>query len=194
MKSFKFKLEPVLNLRKKKVDEELSKLGLVVGEINRLKNEIDENNQRIQDEFISYDKQIHEGSNLSYIRLFDTYIKGLYNKNEHLENEIDGHQEQLDEARHNVMNAKKDAEVIEIIKNKKIEEFEDMLRRSERYELEEINNALYERNKKGQRNEAKESIRKAHKTSKDKETKSVDKKPKSQYEQLLEYTKPKKKF
>ena len=86
MKKFKFNLDTVLRLRKKDVDEETRKLALVVGKINRLKNEVQDNRKAISyenDNFTSYVRD-----DISYLRIFDNYIKTLYLHNEYLQKQV----------------------------------------------------------------------------------------------------------
>jgi flagellar biosynthesis chaperone FliJ len=86
MKKFKFNLETVLRLRKKDVDEETRKLAVVVGKINRLKNEVQDNRKAISyenDHFSSYVRD-----DISYLRIFDNYIKTLYLQNEYLQKQV----------------------------------------------------------------------------------------------------------
>jgi hypothetical protein len=53
MKKFKYNLETVLRIRNRAVDEETRKLALVVGKINRLKNEVQDNRNAISYENLS---------------------------------------------------------------------------------------------------------------------------------------------
>ncbi len=191
MKAFKFRLESVLHLRKNKVNQEIAGLSEVVGEINKLKVDIERNTSDIQKEYLGYDKQILEGNSLYYLRIFDNYIKGLQNKNDQLEKEIESHHEELEEARRKVLEARKEAEVLEIIKKKQQDIYEDKLRRQERYELEEINHALHEKQKKEANNEHQRN-HKEPLPKEDKKVKPVIEKPKSQYDQLMDFVKPKK--
>ena len=83
MKKFEFDLETVLELRKIKVDEELKKLSIIVGHLNRLQNEIKDNNRIIQNSTIRY-----SGSEIKTLRLLEGYIKGLNIQNENLQKAI----------------------------------------------------------------------------------------------------------
>ena len=81
MKKFQFNLETVLRIRQIKVDEELKKLSIIVGNLNKLQNEINENNRIIQTSTIRY-----SGSDIKTLKLFEGYIKSLYIQNENLNN------------------------------------------------------------------------------------------------------------
>lgn len=137
MKKFKFKLEVVHKLRKRKVDDEIRKLSFVVGNINKLGHEIDENRKSIQkstDSFVSI-----VGQDINYLRIFDSYVKSLNLQNEHLQKNIEEQQENLEQARQSVLEARKDAEIIEVLKKKKYQEFYDRILRIERAEEDEAN-------------------------------------------------------
>jgi flagellar export protein FliJ len=137
MKKFKFKLEVVQKLRERKVDEEIRKLSIVVGNINKLKNIITENNKSIQNSIDSFTSIV--GEDINYLRIFDTYIKSLNLQNEYLQKNIEEQQENLEEARQKVISARKEVKVIEILKEKKYKEFYEHMLRLERAEEDEVN-------------------------------------------------------
>lgn len=137
MKKFKFKLEIVHNLRKRKVDDEIRKLSMVVGNINKLNHEIDDNKKSIQkstDSFVSI-----VGQDINYLRIFDAYIKSLNLQNDYLLQDIEEQKEDLEEARQKVIYARKEAEIIEVLRKKKYKEFYDRVLRMERSEEDEAN-------------------------------------------------------
>ena len=143
MKKFEFDLETVLELRKIKVDEELKKLSIIVGHLNRLQNEIKDNNRIIQNSTIRY-----SGSEIKTLRLLEGYIKGLNIQNENLQKAILQQQGILDEARQRVIAVERDAEVLEILKRDAWKEYHDRLLKQERIEEEEVTNSEFNRRRK----------------------------------------------
>jgi flagellar protein FliJ len=188
MKKFEFDLETVLELRKIKVDEELKKLSIIVGNLNKLQNEIKDNNRIIQTSTVRY-----SGSDIKTLRLFEGYIKGLYIQNENLQKAMLKQQEILDEARKRVIEVERDAEVLEILKRDAWKEYHDKLLKQERNEEEEVTNSEFNR----RRRESEEKTRTTTVKVKKRVTKikpSQDK-TKTEYEKLMEYAeslKPKK--
>lgn len=137
MKKFKFNLEAVQKLRKRKVEEKIRELSLVVGEVNKLSNEIRENNLAIQktvDRFINV-----IGAEIHYLRIVDNYIKLLNIKNEQLQEDIQAQNENLNNAIQKVIEARKEEEIIEILRKKKYQEYYDRMLRFERSEEDEAN-------------------------------------------------------
>lgn len=135
MKKFKFELETVLRLKRRKVDEETRKLSSVVGKINRLKNEVLDNRKAIayeNEKFPSYIK-----NDISYLRIFDNYIKTLYLQNENLQKQMNEEDDSLKSAIKSVVDARKDTELIEVIKKKRLSDYHARILRAERSEEDE---------------------------------------------------------
>ncbi|HMV76462.1 MAG TPA: hypothetical protein PL048_24550 [Leptospiraceae bacterium] len=184
MKKFKFSLETVMKLRKLKVDEEIRNLSVVVGNINRLNNEIRENTKEISDSVSTFPDLVK--SDMKYLKMFDGYIKGLTLKNEQLQRSVSEQDHFLEEARQKVILARKDAEIIEIIKRKRHEEFRQKMFRAIRHEEDERNRLDQMEDRRNlkyadkDKDDSKPSVQKQKKQ-------KVSEKPKSDYEKLLEY-------
>lgn len=188
MKKFQFNLETVLRIRQIKVDEELKKLSIIVGNLNKLQNEISENNRIIQNSTTRY-----TGSDIKTLRLFEGYIKSLYLQNENLNRSMLEQQSNLNEARQRVIEVKKDAEVLEILKRKAQNEYHERLLKQERTEEEEVTNSEFERRR--MENEEKNSTTHVKIKKRIKKIKPSENKVKTEYDKLLEYAeslKPKK--
>jgi flagellar FliJ protein len=137
MKKFKFKLQIIHDLRKRKVEEEIRNLSVVVGNINKLQNDIKDNNTQIAKS--TQDFRAIIGQDLNYLRIFDSYVKSLNLQNEILETRIAEKEEELEEARQKLVSARKDSEVIEIIRKNRYKEYYDKIIRNERVEEDEAN-------------------------------------------------------
>ncbi|MBP9887275.1 MAG: hypothetical protein KBF93_13315 [Leptospiraceae bacterium] len=188
MKKFKFNLETVLRIRQIKVDEELKKLSIIVGNLNKLQNEISENNRIIHNSTVRY-----SGSDIKTLRLFEGYIKSLYLQNENLNKAMSQQQNILNEARQRVIEVKKDAEVLEILKRNAANEYHEKLLKQERTEEEEVTNSEFERRR--MENEEKVSTTNVTIKKRIKKIKPSENKVKTEYEKLMEYAeslKPKK--
>ncbi len=137
MKKFKFKLQTIHDLRKRKVEEEIRNLSVVVGNINKLQNDINDNNTQIAKS--TQDFRAIIGQDLNYLRIFDSYVKSLNLQNEILETRIAEKEDELEDARQKLVNARKDSEVIEIIRKNRYKEYYDKIIRNERVEEDEAN-------------------------------------------------------
>ncbi|MBK6604950.1 MAG: hypothetical protein IPG24_05550 [Leptospiraceae bacterium] len=188
MKKFQFNLETVLRIRQIKVDEELKKLSIIVGNLNKLQNEINENNRIIQTSTIRY-----SGSDIKTLKLFEGYIKSLYIQNENLNKSMAEQQTILNEARQRVIAVKKDAEVLEILKRNALEEYHEKMLKQERNEEEEVTNSEFDRRRR--ENEENTGTTTVKIKKRVKKVKSTSGKAKTEYEKLMEYAeslKPKK--
>jgi flagellar biosynthesis chaperone FliJ len=187
MKKFKFNLETVLRIKNRAVDEETRKLALVVGKINRLKNEVQENRNAISyenDKFTSY-----VSDDIGYLRVFENYIKTLYLQNENLKKQVSEQDGVLQEAIDSVVVARKSSELLEIIKQKRLSEYHERVIRSERSEEDEESQKDYLADRRGLQNVVpdKEPITITHNHKR--KVKSSKNQPKNEYEKIMEYVK-----
>ena len=187
MKKFKFNLDTVLRLRKKDVDEETRKLALVVGKINRLKNEVQDNRKAISyenDNFTSYVRD-----DISYLRIFDNYIKTLYLQNEYLQKQVSEQDGVLKEAIDSVVEAKKKSEILEVLKNKRLLDYQERILRSERSEEDEENQKDYLADRRSLRNVIPDQESKPVVQRIKRKIKPTKDKPKNDYEKVMDYYK-----
>jgi flagellar protein FliJ len=187
MKKFKFNLETVLRIKKRSVDEETRKLALVVGKINRLKNEVQENRNAIayqNDKFKTY-----VSDDIGYLRVFENYIKTLYLQNENLKKQVSEQDGVLREAIDSVVVARKNAELLEIIKQKRLSEYHDRIIRSERSEEDEESQKDYLADRRNLRYDIpnQEPYATIHKPKR--KVKLNKDQPKNEYEKVMEYVK-----
>jgi flagellar protein FliJ len=187
MKKFKFNLETVLRLRKKDVDEETRKLAVVVGKINRLKNEVQDNRKAISyenDHFSSYVRD-----DISYLRIFDNYIKTLYLQNEYLQKQVSEQDGVLKEAIDSVIEAKKKSELLEVLKNKRLLDYQERILRSERSEEDEENQKDFLADRRSLHNVIPDQESKPVVQRNKRKIKPTKDKPKNDYEKVMEYYK-----
>ncbi len=187
MKKFKFNLETVLRLRKKDVDEETRKLAIVVGKINRLKNEVQDNRKAItyeNEKFTSY-----VSDDISYLRIFDNYIKTLYLQNEYLQKQVSEQDGVLKEAIDSVIEAKKKSELLEVLKNKRLLDYQERILRSERSEEDEENQKDFLADRRSLHNVIPDQESKPVVQRIKKKIKPTKDKPKNDYEKVMDYYK-----
>ena len=187
MKKFKFNLETVLRIKNRAVDEETRKLALVVGKINRLKNEVQENRNAISyenDKFTTY-----VSDDIGYLRVFENYIKTLYLQNENLKKQVSEQDGVLKEAIDSVVVARKSSELLEIIKQKRLSEYHERVIRSERSEEDEESQKDYLADRRSLRDVIpdKEPSTIAHNHKR--KVKPNKNQPKNEYEKIMEYVK-----
>ncbi|MDX1960610.1 MAG: hypothetical protein SFU98_18710 [Leptospiraceae bacterium] len=187
MKGFKFNLATVQKLRERKVEEEIRKLSLIAGRVNKLAMDISENQKLIQEAYKNFAKDI--SYDINYLRVYDGYIKGLNRQNEQLQRTIESEDEILNEARAKLNEARKEAEVIEIIKRKREKEFRERIFRSERMEEDDLNSKDYLLDKRKLKYEdaIPQTLEQAAKPKLKKNDSSGKKEQKSGYELLKDY-------
>ena len=181
MKKFKFNLETVLKIRKLAVDKEIKNLSLVAGSMNKIQNEISQNQKNIHSTSAKYSV-----TDLKNLKLYENYFKGLTLQNESLLVKLKEQESALFEAREKLLVVEKEMKVIEVIKERKLKEFHDRLIKLENLEEEDQTNKLHQRKMEEEQNEESATISKPipiHKT----KPRSDKDKPKTEYEKLLEF-------
>ncbi|PJZ70042.1 flagellar export protein FliJ [Leptospira perolatii] len=135
MKRFRFALEPVLRLRKIKEDQKLEELAKLVAEVNRRRFEIEENENRIR---TTSSAPLSADANLKDYSYLQTYMRQLLTRNSELESEIGTFDQPIESKRKEVTDARKDRRVMELLKEKKYEQFLKGYKKRERITAEEV--------------------------------------------------------
>ncbi|MCG6151889.1 flagellar export protein FliJ [Leptospira bandrabouensis] len=139
MKRFRFSLETVLKLRGWREEEEIRRLSLVVSKLNALIGEKDTNEREIESSYEAILNSSKVGTSLSDYLSIEQYIQGLIRRNEELESRIATQNEEVNLVRKDVMVARMNKKVIEVLKDKRFAEWKKKRNRSERREVEEFN-------------------------------------------------------
>ncbi|XDD43575.1 flagellar export protein FliJ [Leptospira sp. WS60.C2] len=139
MKRFRFSLETVLKLRGLKEEEEIRRLSLVVSKLNSLISEKETNEKEIESSYEAILSSSKVGTSLSDYLSIEQYIKGLIRRNEELDQRIANQNEEVNLVRKDVMVARMNKKVIEVLKDKRFGEWKKKRNRMERREVEEFN-------------------------------------------------------
>lgn len=133
MKKFKFNLEPVLKVRKHKVDNAKNELAKVLAEKQKRQNLIDENLNEI--------KQLQNKGAISDI----TFLQNRFNRiqllemnNQKIQHEIDNIIEIENLRRRELTNLMRDEKVIEKLKDKKKADYNYKINKEENEFIDEI--------------------------------------------------------
>ena len=133
-------MEPLLKIRKFQEKQEFSKYGRVLGEINKHTQKIMETRE-LKSEFTDLErKRMKEG----YFNLSDKNLAGQYYGNLskviiHAEKEIDSRKEESETLRKIAEKARQRRKILEILKEKKYNEYQLELKKLEYKELDEFN-------------------------------------------------------
>lgn len=139
MKRFRFSLETVLKLRGWREEEEIRRLSLVVSKLNSLIGEKDSNEKEIESSYEAILASSKVGTSLSDYLSIEQYIQGLMRRNEELEERIRSQNDEVNLVRKDVMVARMNKKVIEVLKDKRFAEWKKKRNRMERREVEEFN-------------------------------------------------------
>ncbi|MBL0955311.1 flagellar export protein FliJ [Leptospira levettii] len=139
MKRFRFSLETVLKLRGLKEEEEIRRLSVVVSKLNSLISEKENNEKEIESSYEAILSSAKVGTSLSDYLSIEQYIKGLIRRNEELDHRISNQTDEVNLVRKDVMVARMNKKVIEVLKDKRFLEWKKKRNRMERREVEEFN-------------------------------------------------------
>lgn len=139
MKRFRFSLETVLKLRGWREEEEIRRLSLVVSKLNSLIGEKDSNEKEIESSYEAILASSKVGTSLSDYLSIEQYIQDLMRRNEELEERIRTQNDEVNLVRKDVMVARMNKKVIEVLKDKRFAEWKKKRNRMERREVEEFN-------------------------------------------------------
>ncbi|MCG9875681.1 MAG: flagellar export protein FliJ [Leptospiraceae bacterium] len=137
MKKFQFRLDPLIVIRKRKEDEEIRNLSVIVSEVNKLNSEKNSLEQEIQSISENISKNIKKGISIQDYYEYSDINRTLGLKISSIEQEINGKQPDLDMARMRVDLARKEKKILEILRENSLSEYKKKLRKVEKVELEE---------------------------------------------------------
>jgi len=143
-KKFKFKLEPILKIKTKKVEESKNSLNIVVRSRYEKENEIETLNE-VKKDFISCPQITTKAADMQAVKDYVNNINFQIQKKENEKIkllEIESHR------RDRLNEAMKEEKVVVKLKEKKIEEYQKELNREESSFLDEVGTNQYIKNKK----------------------------------------------
>lgn len=137
MKKFQFRLDPLIVIRKRKEDEEIRNLSVIVSEVNKLNSEKNSLEQEIQSISENISKNIKKGISIQDYYEYSDINRTLGLKINSIEQEINAKKPDLDMARMRVDLARKEKKILEILRENSLSEYKKKLRKVEKVELEE---------------------------------------------------------
>jgi len=146
MKKFRFRLQPLLALKKQREDEKKRVVGDLLSEINQHQQEALEMAGAIKSEGEKL-KQQHQQRRIDlewmgHYRIYVQHLQTAISKRIAMVAQI---QQRLTEAREELAQAAKEAKILEKLKEKQQQQHEKQLRRRETIEQDEIATNLYRR-------------------------------------------------
>ncbi|TGK00733.1 flagellar export protein FliJ [Leptospira semungkisensis] len=134
MKRFRFRLEPVLRLKKIQEDQKLKELSELVAQVNVRKSEIDGNEERIR---TLSSTELAGATDLREYSYLQTYMRQLLTRNTELESEIRSFDEPVEKKRSEVSEARKEKKVLELLKENRLKDYMHAYHKAERTRAEE---------------------------------------------------------
>ncbi|HNY12476.1 MAG TPA: flagellar export protein FliJ [Candidatus Wallbacteria bacterium] len=141
MKKFKFKLDPVLNLRKKEEDAIAQELALVQAERLRILNIIGNLDREIQSQYLIIKDTYANSIDINVIRMATQYLKSLKTRKVAAEADVKKKDEEILKIKDRLAEAMKKRKIIEKLKENKFEQYRDEFNKSDNITMDEMNNS-----------------------------------------------------
>jgi len=141
MKKFKFKLDPVLNLRKKEEEAIAQELAVVQAARLRIVTLIAGIESEIQSQYIIIKDTYANSIDINIIRLATQYLKSLKARKASAEEEVKKKDEEILKIKERLADAMKKRKIIEKLKENKFEQYRDEFNKNDNLDMDEINNS-----------------------------------------------------
>lgn len=135
---FTFTLEEVLQHRKRIQEEMQKKFTDAKTNMHKLMNDLEELEQEKKNQMIEWGKEIRKGFNFNLQEIYLVYIEQLEEKIELKNKELEQAKQLFIEAQNKLMIALKDHEVLEELKKKELQKYNESVKREELKILSEI--------------------------------------------------------
>lgn len=147
MKKFRFRLEPILNLRKIQEDQKKREVGTLLAEISRQQNEALALAELIRQQGGIMKQQFITGSvDVNWIASYQGYVSSTQRQIAGKIENVNQIQKKLISARGELAKAAQQTKIMEKLRQKKKDRFDYQLRRQENEQADELaNNAFYQR-------------------------------------------------
>jgi flagellar FliJ protein len=146
-KKFRFSLEALLKLRTLEEERAMQELGKVIEKMNQAKQKVKE----LEDQYNAEVKKFSEYSRMATYTLFYQSFERFLNRIENLKKQTEVYvqslQPELEEKRQKLIEARKNKKILEILKEKRWEEYKNKLKKQETKELFELNQKLLKETK-----------------------------------------------
>lgn len=141
MKKFKFKLDPVLNLRKKEEEAIAQELAVVQSERLKILNIIETIESGIQSQYLIIKDTYANSIDINVIRLATQYLKSLKTRKADAEIEVKKKDEEILKIKDRLAEAMKKRKIIEKLKENKFEQYREEFNKNDNFIMDEINNS-----------------------------------------------------
>ncbi len=139
MKKYKFKLEPLLKIRKLHEEKCKMEIGRLRVQITNLKNEIVKHREDIQEIYDFQEMALAEGISAQELSMHPYFVDGKKANIELLQREIRDLEEEVDEKFQELIQLRADVKVVEKMKEKDYTNFKKDIKKKEFNNIEELN-------------------------------------------------------
>lgn len=138
MKKFRFSLETVQKVRKKKEDEALREFGQAQRELQKEFMEKRRIENQLDDSLLRREKYADQGANAHLFSLEESFIQGLKQNIENADKAIIRARRNLEKAFYAYLTARKKSAMIDKIHDRRLEEFKKIQNKKENKELDDL--------------------------------------------------------
>ena len=141
MKKFQFRLAGLLRVRDLKQKQVMAEMASIVEQVNRQRKIIEDMDAQYTDGMnqFSASQNEHSAFSIDTYRTFDRYIDRLKAQKIEAEEQLETMQPGLEKMQAKLIAARRDKRVVELLKERHLNRYNEELRRQERRELQELN-------------------------------------------------------
>lgn len=139
MKRFRFRLDPLLRVRKLEENRALASLARVMMRANEQEARRDLAHRLVREEMDSFSQQHSDDFSIDRFQMYDRYLERLEAEAGQASEELKAMRPELEKEQALVMEARRQKRIVELLKERKRAEYDKEYQRALRKELEEIN-------------------------------------------------------
>lgn len=139
MKRFRFPLEGLLKVRDLKQKQVMAEMADIMERVNNQRSIVERSEQEYRDEMERFARSQGEAFSIDMYRTFDRYIARLEDEKARAHDRLEEMRPELEQMQAKLLKARREKRVVELLRERHLNRYNEEVRREERRELQELN-------------------------------------------------------
>lgn len=139
MKRFRFPLEGLLKVRDLKQKQVMAEMADITERVNNQRSIVERSEQEYRDEVERFARSQDEAFSIDIYRTFDRYIDRLEGEKARAHDRLEEMRPELERMQAKLLEARREKRVVELLRERHLNRYNEKVRREERRELQELN-------------------------------------------------------
>lgn len=139
MKRFRFPLEGLLKVRDLKQKQVMAEMADITERVNNQRGIVERSEQEYRDEMERFARSQGETFSIDMYRTFDRYIDRLEGEKARAHDRLEEMRPELERMQAKLLEARREKRVVELLRERHLNRYNEEVRREERRELQELN-------------------------------------------------------